>query len=69
MNGICKTLGCFFGPLLDPSDGTWSAIQVYRDGNQITLESGFATEEEAEAFAGAERERLLQDNSQFGVGA
>lgn len=69
MNGYCKTLSAFFGPQFDPSDDTWSAIKVYRDGNVHVLCGGFATEEEAEAFACAEHGRELEDNGQFGVGA
>lgn len=71
MNGFCRTLDCFFGPQFNESADSgseWNAIQVYRDGNVIHLGT-FATEEEAEDFAGAERERQLQDNGQFGVGA
>ncbi len=70
MNGICKTLDCFFGaqPLTDcPADG-YRAIQVYRDGNPIEL-GVFDTEAEAEQCAAAEREQQLRDNGQFGVGA
>lgn len=70
MNGYCHTLGCFFGAVRNSdcdSDG-WAAVQVYRDGNPIVF--GHAdTEEEAEDIAGAECERQLQDNSQFGAGA
>lgn len=68
MNGYCKTLGCFFGAILDPSEDEYVAVYVYRDG--IAHEIGRAkTEEEAEAIAGAEHERQLQDNGQFGAGA
>jgi len=65
----CKTLSCVFDAAFDPSDDTWSAIYVYRDGNVHTIDAGFATEEEAEACALAERDRQLEDNDQFGVGA
>lgn len=71
MNGMCKILDCFFGPqqFTDcPSDG-WRAIQVYRDGNEIELGGPFDTKEEAEVCAGIEREKMLADNGQFGVGA
>ena len=68
MNGYCHTLGCFFGAIFDPSEGDWVAVQVYRDGNPIEL--GRADDEEdAEDIAGAECERQLQDNGQFGMGA
>jgi hypothetical protein len=69
-NGVCKTLGCYFGtqPLTDcPADG-YRAIQVYRDGNPIEL-GVFDTEEEAEACARASHAEQLADNGQFGVGA
>lgn len=67
MNGLCRTLDCFFGAIRNGEDG-YVAVQVYRDGNPIIL--GYAeTEEEAEEIAGAEHERQLADNGQFGVGA
>lgn len=69
MNGYCKTLGCFFGAQFDPSDDTWSAIKVYRDGNVHVIESGFPSEEWAEQAAGEAHEQELADNGQFGVGA
>ena len=69
MNGFCKTLGCFFGPQFNPSDDTWAAIQVYRDGNVYVLCAGFETEEEAEAYAGECCAEQIIENSHFGVGA
>jgi hypothetical protein len=66
----CRTLGCLFTaiPASDcPADG-YLAVQVDRAGNSTEL-GHFDTEEEAEACAAAERERLLEANSQFGVGA
>lgn len=69
MNGYCRTLSAFFGPQFDPSEDTWDAIKVYHDGNAIAIGGPFATEEEAEACAGAEHQRELEDNGQFGVGA
>ena len=77
MNGMCHTLDCFFGSQFDEGGDRykqWVAIQVYRDGNPIEL-GRFATEEDAEEFAGQERDRqilshsVLQDNGKFGVGA
>lgn len=64
-----RLLGAFFGAQFDPSDDTWSAIKVYRDGVPIILEAGFKTEDEAEAVASAERATEREANSQFGVGA
>lgn len=69
MNGYCKTLRCFYGAQLDPSDDTWSAIKVHGDGVPIILAGGLKTEEEAEEIAGAEHQDDLQQNGQFGVGA
>jgi hypothetical protein len=66
--GYCRTLGCIFEVAFDPGDDDWIAVQVYRDGNAIEL-GRFATEEEAEDFAAAERDRQLEENEQFGVGA
>lgn len=69
MNGICRILDCHYGAQFDPSDDTWSAIKVYRDGNPIILDGGFASEEEAEACADLEHESDLQANGRNGVGA
>jgi hypothetical protein len=69
MNGICRVLDCHYGSQLDPSDGTWAAIKVHRDGNPIIIDDGFATEDEAEACAGFEHEEDLKANSRNGVGA
>jgi hypothetical protein len=69
MNGYCKTLSAFFGPRFNPSDDTWDAIKVYRDGNEHVIAAGFATEEEAEQAAGREHAQEIAANSQFGVGA
>jgi hypothetical protein len=64
---LCKTLDCFFGAIRDGEDG-YCAVQVYRDGNPIVL-GHFDDQDEAEAFAMAERDRQLADHGQFGVGA
>lgn len=69
MANTIHILGCTYDTQFDPSDDTWTAIKVYRDGNPIVLGGPFATEEEADAFACAERDADLQANSQFGVGA
>lgn len=69
MNGYCRTLSCFYGAQFDPSDDTWSAIKVYRDGVPMILDAGLATEEEAEEIAGAEHQQDLQNNGRSGVGA
>lgn len=69
MNRICRILDCHYGAQLDPSDDTWSAIKVHRDGVPIILEDGFPTEEDAEACAALVHEGDLRDNGQFGVGA
>lgn len=68
MNGICKTLDCFFGSQFDPSEDEWVAIQVYRDGNPIEL-GRYPTEEEADDAADAERHQQMEAHGQFGVGA
>ncbi len=69
MNGICKILDCHYGAIFDPSDDTWTAVKVHRDGNQINIVGGCATEEEAEQYAAAEHRADLEANGQFGVGA
>jgi len=69
MNGICKILDCHYGTQFNPSDDTWAAIKVYRDGNPIIIDDGFATEEEAEDCATLAHQSDLADNGQFGVGA
>lgn len=65
---FCRTLSCFFGSAFDPGNDEWLAIKVYLDGNPIEL-ARFPTEDEAEDFAMTERDRELEDNGQFGVGA
>lgn len=69
MNGICRTLDCFFGPLFNPGDDTWMAVKVRRDGNMHEIGGPFATEQEAEDHASYVHDQELQDNGQFGVGA
>lgn len=69
MNGICRVLDCHYGTQFDPSDDTWAAIKVYRDGNPIILDDGFAIEEEAEDCATLAHQSDLQDNDRNGVGA
>lgn len=59
MNGMCKTLDCYFGAQFDPGNDEWVAIQVYRDGNPISL-GRFPTEEEAEAHADDECRRQIR---------
>lgn len=54
MNGYCTTLRAFYGPqqLTDcPSDG-WCAIKVYRDGNEIVIDAGPMSEDDAFNAAG-----------------
>lgn len=53
-----------FTSQFNPSDDTWAAIKVYRDGNPIVLDDGFATEEEADACAELARENELADARQ-----
>jgi hypothetical protein len=69
MNGLCRTLDCFYGTRFDPGDNTWTAIKVYRDGNPIELGGPFETEEEAEQCADEVHAEDLLHNSQFGMGA
>lgn len=69
MNGFCSTLSAFYGAQFDPSDDTWSAIKVYRDGNPLIIDDGFATEDDAEQCATLEHECDLQANGRNGVGA
>lgn len=69
MNGNCRFLRAFYGAQFNPSDDTWAAIKVYRDGNPIILDHGFTTEEEAEDCAGLAHQADLAANGQFGVGA
>lgn len=64
---FCKTLSRLFDAIPD-GDGGYVAVEVDLAGNQVNL-GYFKTEEEAEEFALAERERQLADNDQFGVGA
>jgi hypothetical protein len=69
MNGICPILDTHYGAILDPSDDTWAAVKVTRDGNQIIIDDGFATEGDAEDCAALEHQSDLQANSRNGVGA
>lgn len=69
MNGYCSILCAFYGPRFDPSDDTWDAIMVRRDGNEILIERGLDSEEAAEAAAGRAHAADLADNGQFGMGA
>lgn len=70
MNGICKTLDCFYGTQWTDDDGAaFLAIKVYRDGNPIILDGPFATEGEAEDCATLHHQTDLAANGQFGVGA
>ena len=70
MNGICKTLDCYYGAIpIDDSHDEWVAVKVRRDGNAERLSGPVPTVEEAEALADKERQADLQANSQFGVGA
>lgn len=48
----------------DPSDDTWAAIKVYRDGNPLVIDDGFATQDEAEDCAELARDAELA----FGAG-
>lgn len=68
MSSFCKILDCLFEAQFD-GDMHWNAIRVDRAGNQTTLETGFDTEEEAEAAAEEFHREELKDNGQFGVGA
>jgi hypothetical protein len=52
MNGYCTSLRAYFGTQFNPSDDTFDAIKVYRDGNVIRLGGPFRSEEEAEDCAG-----------------
>jgi len=68
-NGYCRILDRLFTAIpADDCNSEWVAVQVDRAGCMTTL-GHFATEEEAEECAAAEREHLLQDSAQFGVGA
>lgn len=69
MNGICRVLDCHYGTQFDPSDDTWAAIKVYRDGNPIIICGGFATEDDAEDCANLEHREDLRANGRNGVGA
>lgn len=69
MNGMCKVLDCYYGAILNPSDDTWTAVKVRRDGNQINIIGGCDTEEEAEQYAAEEHRADIEANSQFGAGA
>lgn len=69
MNGICPILDCHYGAIFNPSDDTWAAVKVDRAGNQLILDDGFASEEEAEQCAGLAHESDLRDNGRNGVGA
>lgn len=40
-----------FTSQFNPSDDTWAAIKVYRDGNPIILDDGFKTQYEADDCA------------------
>lgn len=44
----------------NPSDDTWAAIKVYRDGNPIVLDDGFKTQDEAEDCADLARDAELE---------
>lgn len=64
-----QILGCVFDTEFNPSDNTWNAIKVYRDGNVIYIDRGFASEEEAEGVVQTAMAEELANNRRFGVGA
>lgn len=49
-----------FTSQFDPSDDTWAAIKVYRDGNPIILDDGFKTQYEADDCADLARADAVQ---------
>lgn len=70
MNGLCKTLDCFYGAApTDDDRREFIAVKVGKDGNQIVLSEPCRSVEEAEEIARQAHATDLQDNGQFGVGA
>lgn len=66
---FCTILNCLFTTIpIDDCDSGWTAVVVDLAGNMTAIDS-FDTEEEAEACAREERKRMLEEHSQFGVGA
>jgi hypothetical protein len=61
MNGICPILNCHYGAIpADDCNSSWLAVKVFRDGNPIIIDDGFATEQDAEDCAALAHQSDLQ---------